>query len=110
MRRMIAKYGAKAQDAAARRIQRVWMRRARNRWLQERVGRVFAMARAGDVDGMTRELRSNPDVLYMRDRCVKWHYMFEQRDCRDKLAFGHVASFSCSCPADYISVTFSRAS
>lgn len=70
MRRMIAMYGAKAQDAAAALIQRVWLRRARNRWLAERVGRVFAMARAGDVDGMTHELRFDPDVLFMRDRYV----------------------------------------
>lgn len=68
MRRMVAKFGVKAQRVAAARIQRVWLKRARNRWLAERVGRVFAIARAGDVDGMTQELRSNPDVLFMRDR------------------------------------------
>ncbi|CAM9745824.1 unnamed protein product [Ascophyllum nodosum] len=68
VRRMAAKYGLKAQNVAAMRIQRAWLRRARNRWLEERVGRVFAMARAGDVDGMTRELRADPDVLFMRDR------------------------------------------
>lgn len=69
MRRTVAKYGARAKHVAAARIQRAWLRGARNRWLRERVGRVFAMARAGDVDGMMRELRANPDVLFMRDRC-----------------------------------------
>lgn len=69
MRRTVAKYGARAQHVAAARIQRAWLRKARNRRLQERVGRVFAMARAGDVDGMMQELRANPDVLFMRDRC-----------------------------------------
>lgn len=62
------KYGVKAQRVAASRIQRAWLRRARNRWLAERVRRVFAIARSGDVDGMMRELRANPDVLFMRDR------------------------------------------
>lgn len=70
MRRMVQRFGVKAQRVAASRIQRAWLRRARNRWLAERVGRVFAIARAGDVDGMMRELRANPDVLFMRDRCA----------------------------------------
>lgn len=65
---MIGKYGLQAQREAAFRIQRWWLKFARNRWLEERVGRVFAIARAGDVDGMMRELRADPDVLYMRDR------------------------------------------
>ena len=69
VRRMVKKYGVKAQRVAAARIQRAWLRRARNRWLSERVRRVFAIARSGDVDGMMRELRANPDVLFMRDRC-----------------------------------------
>eukprot|EP00904_Undaria_pinnatifida_P004940 jgi/Undpi1/1576/HiC_scaffold_11.g04966.m1 len=68
VRRMIAKFGVKAQRVAVARIQRAWLRRARNRWLEQRVGRVFAIARAGDVDSMMRELRANPDVLFMRDR------------------------------------------
>lgn len=68
VRNMVAKYGVKAQRVAAARIQRAWLHRARNRWLEERVGRVFAIARSGDVDGMTRELRADPDVLFMRDR------------------------------------------
>ncbi|CAB1121207.1 unnamed protein product [Ectocarpus sp. CCAP 1310/34] len=68
VRRMVQKYGLKAQRVAVARIQRAWLRRARNRWLEERVGRVFAIARSGDVDGMMRELRHNPDVLFMRDR------------------------------------------
>lgn len=67
---MVKKYGVKAQRVAVVRIQRAWLRRARNRWLAARVGRVFAIARSGDVDGMMRELRANPDVLFMRDRWV----------------------------------------
>lgn len=65
---MVAKFGVQAQHLAVARIQRAWLRRARNRWLEARVGRVFAIARAGDVDAMMRELRAHPDVLFMRDR------------------------------------------
>lgn len=68
MRRIIARFGVRAQHDAARRIQQFWLKRYRNRLFHERVARVFAMARAGDVDGMTQELRAYPDVLYMRDR------------------------------------------
>ena len=72
MRRMVVKFGVQAQNVAVARIQRAWLRRARNRWLEARVGRVFAIARAGDVDAMMRELRDNPDVLFMRDRWGRW--------------------------------------
>lgn len=58
------------------RIQKTWRHFSRNRWLEERVTRVFAIARAGDVDGMTMELRMDPDVLFMRDRYITFRTSF----------------------------------